>query len=55
MASLISTLTSVVGFGISSLTSVVGAITAEGNELLLLACTIGFVGTGVGMLKRIVS
>lgn len=53
MAGIISNITSVVTAAISWVTSFVGAITAEGNELLLLFVIVAFVGLGVGLLSRL--
>ena len=30
----------------------VGTITAEGNEMILFSCLIGFIGVGLGLLRR---
>ena len=30
----------------------VGVITESGNELILFSCLIGFVGVGIGLLRR---
>lgn len=53
MAGIISNITNVVTAAISWVTSFVGAITAEGNELLLLFVIVAFVGLGVGLLSRL--
>lgn len=58
MASLISSITAIITalFGSGGWVSqVVTAITAEGNELLLLATVIPVTGLAVGMLKRLLS
>lgn len=58
MASLISSITSIITalFGSGGWVSqVVTSITAEGNELLLLATVIPVTGLAVGMLKRLLS
>lgn len=54
MAALITAITAVVSGAISWLTSYVGAITASGNEvLLLMVVAVPLVGLGVGLLKRL--
>lgn len=54
MAALITAITSVVAGAVSWLTSYVGAITATGNEvLLLMVVAVPLVGLGVGLLKRL--
>lgn len=54
MAALISAVTSVVTAAIDWLTSYVGAITASGNEVLLLwVVAVPLVGLGVGLLRRL--
>lgn len=56
MATLISTVTSLVGavFGSTGwVSSVVGAITAEGNEILLVGFILSIAGYGVGIVKRL--
>lgn len=54
MAALISAITAVVAGAVSWLTSYVGAITASGNEvLLLMVVAVPLVGLGVGLLKRL--
>lgn len=58
MASLISSITAIITalFGSNGWVSqVVTSITAEGNELLLLATVIPVTGLAVGMLKRLLS
>lgn len=58
MASLISSITAIITalFGSGGWVSqVVTSITAEGNELLLLATVIPVTGLAVGMLKRLLS
>lgn len=54
MAALLSTITSVVTSAISWVTSFIGVITAEGNEFLLLALILPFVGFGIGILTRLI-
>lgn len=54
MAALITAITAVVAGAVSWLTSYVGAITASGNEvLLLMVVAVPLVGLGVGLLKRL--
>lgn len=54
MAALITAITSVVTAAIDWLTSYVGAITATGNEVLLLwVVAVPLVGLGVGLLRRL--
>lgn len=54
MATLITAITAVVAGAVSWLTSYVGAITATGNEvLLLMVVAVPLVGLGVGLLKRL--
>lgn len=54
MSTLLSNITSVVNEAIAWMTSFVGAITATGNELLLLFAVIPVVGLGVGILRRMI-
>lgn len=56
MASLISTVTSLINavFGSNGwVSSVVGAITAEGNEILLVGFILSIAGFAVGTVKRL--
>lgn len=53
MASLITSITSLVTAAFGWVTTAVGTITAEGNELLLMAVVLPFVGLGVGLLRRL--
>lgn len=56
MATLISTVTSLVGavFGADGwVSSVVGSITAAGNEILLVGFILSIAGYGVGIVKRL--
>lgn len=56
MAGLISSVTSLVTAAVGWMTSWVGAITAEGNDILLLFCVaVPMVGLGIGALKRLIS
>ncbi len=53
MAGLITSIGSVVtGIG-SWITSVVGVVTAEGNEILLVPIIIGFAGCAIGFFQRL--
>lgn len=54
MAAIITSIGSIVTGAISWLTSFVGSIMATGNELLLFFVVFGFVGTGIGLIKRII-
>lgn len=54
MANIISSIGSLVTGAISWVTSFVGALTAEGNELLLIFVLVAFVGLGVGLIKRLI-
>lgn len=54
MAAIITNITSVVTAAIGWVTSYVGAITAEGNEILLLFVITAFVGLGIGLLSRLI-
>lgn len=56
MASLIATVTSLVDavFGANGwVSSVVGSITAQGNEILLVGFILSIAGFGVGIVKRL--
>lgn len=54
MSSFISTnITPVVSAAFSWVGTAVNAITAEGNELLLMAVVLPFVGLGIGLLRRL--
>lgn len=55
MANFITAVSSVVTAGIGWMGDYVGAITAEGNEMLLLFVAVPFVGLGIGLLKRMIS
>lgn len=52
MASIITNVTSLVTASVTWITSAVGAVMAEGNELLLFFVLIGFVSIGFGLLRR---
>lgn len=53
MASLISSITSVVTAAASWIGTYVSVITAEGHEILLIGIIVSFVGLGVGLIRRI--
>lgn len=56
MADLVTSVTTLVTAAVSWMGSYVSAITAEGNEVLLLgAVAVPLVGLGVGLLKRLIS
>lgn len=53
MASLLTTVGSFVTAAIGWMGSVIGAITAEGNEILLIGFVMGIAGFAVGLFKRL--
>lgn len=53
LAAIISSIGSVVTAAATWITTYLGVITAEGNEILLLFVLFGFVGTGIGLIKRL--
>lgn len=55
MASLLSTITSVVTAVVGWVTSFIGVITAEGNEFLLLMLIVPVIGFAVGILRRLIN
>lgn len=55
MSAILTNVGSIVSAAIGWLTSYVGAITAEGNEILLLFVCIPLVGLGIGLLRRMIS
>lgn len=55
MAALISSTTSIVQAGLSWMGSVVTAINAQGNELVLMFVLLPLIGTGIGILKRMIN
>lgn len=56
MAALVAAVTSLVTAAISWMGSYISAITAEGNEMLLLCCVaVPLVGLGVGLVKRLIT
>lgn len=54
MSTIITNVTSIVTASVTWLTSIVGAVTAAGNELLLFFVLSGFVGIAIGLLMRFV-
>lgn len=56
MAALLAAVTSFVTSAVDWLSSYIGAITASGNEVLLLACVaVPLAGFGVGILRRLIN
>lgn len=56
MSAIITSVGTLVTGAISWMTDFVTAITASGNEILLLGCVcVPLVGLGVGLLKRLIS
>lgn len=55
MTTAISAISSVVTATVGWIGSYMGAITAEGNELLLVFFSLPLVGLGIGAIKRLVS
>lgn len=55
MQTLLATVSQAVTAAVGWVGSFIGVITAEGNEFLLLALILPFVGFGVGILRRIIS
>lgn len=55
MADAITAITSVVTATVGWITSYMGAITATGNELLLIFFALPLVGLGIGAIKRLVN
>lgn len=54
MSALITSITSIVTAAFGWVTTAVSTITATGNELLLMAVVVPFVGLGVGLLRRLI-
>lgn len=54
LAAVIAAITSVVTATVGWITSYMGAITAAGNELLLVFFAIPLVGLGIGAIKRLI-
>lgn len=55
MSAVLTNVSSIVTSAISWLTSYIGVVTAQGNELLLLFVCVPLVGLGVGLLRRMIS
>lgn len=55
MADIITAIGSLVTGSVTWLTSMVGAVTTASNALLLFFVLFGFVGIGIGLLKRFVN
>lgn len=56
MASMIAAVSALVTASVGWIGDYIGAITAEGNELLLLCCVaVPLVGLGVGLVRRLIS
>lgn len=54
MDNIITNVGKVVTAGMGWLADAVETVTASGNELLLLFCCVGFIGTGIGLMRRII-
>lgn len=54
MDSIITNVGKVVSAGMDWLGEAVTTVTASGNELLLLFVTVGFIGTGIGLMRRLI-
>lgn len=54
MDNIITNVGKVVSAGMDWLGEAVTTVTASGNELLLLFVTVGFIGTGIGLMRRLV-
>lgn len=55
LAAVVEAITTVVGGVISWISSYMGAITAQGNELLLVFFALPLVGLGIGAIKRLIN
>lgn len=56
MASMIAAISALVTASVGWIGDYIGAITAEGNEILLLCCVaVPLVGLGVGLVRRLIS
>ena len=55
MAAFLSTIGSVVTAAIGWMTSWVGAITAQGNEMLMVFIALPLVGIGITLIRRMIS
>lgn len=54
MDNIITNVGKVVSAGMDWLGEAVTTVTSSGNELLLLFVTVGFIGTGIGLMRRLV-
>ena len=54
MSSIITAVGNIVTGGITWLGDTVEAVTASGNELLLFFVLVGFMGAGIGLMRRII-
>lgn len=54
MQSIVTNIGLIVGGAIDWIGDYIGCITATGNELLLFFTIFGFVGTGIGLIHRII-
>lgn len=54
MDNIITNVGKVVSAGMDWMGEAVTTITSSGNELLLLFTTIGLIGTGIGLLRRLI-
>ena len=55
MSSFITTVSAIVTAAIGWMGDYIGAITAEGNEMLMFFLALPLVGTGIGLIKRLIS
>lgn len=54
IAEIAAAISSIVTAAVSWISSYIGSITASGNTLLLFFVVFGFIGTGIGLIKRLV-
>lgn len=54
MDNIITNVGKVVSAGMDWLGEAVTTVTSSGNELLLLFVTVGFIGTGIGLMRRLI-
>lgn len=54
MQTILANVGDVVSAGMTWMGDAVTTITSSGNELLLLFTTIGLIGTGIGLLRRLI-
>lgn len=54
MDNIITNVGKVVTAGMNWLGEAVTTVTSSGNELLLLFVTVGFIGTGIGLMRRLI-